>query len=312
MVERQYLSEQLDRLEQLSQGPKWKRFAKNPLKYLLATVIAKSVFPSLKWSQHTSVQTFWGDSMHLVLPACTDIYLLGGKGHDSEIRLCRYLLNHLDSGDLFFDIGVHYGFFSLLGARLVGSKGRVMAFEASAQNHQVAESNLKSLSNVSLWHCAITNVDQRLIFFEFPLAYSENNTLDVSVFEQDRAFRNLKAQAIEVDGRSLSSICKEINRYPQLIKIDVEGAELQVIEGMKGLFDQRVFPDIVLEYWNNDQKNNGQINAINILQETGYTCYRILTNGQLSPVHDFRTIGQYLEEESDNLVFKHAHRSGSV
>lgn len=76
--------------------------------------------------------------MNIALPASTDIYLTGGKSHDSEIRLAKFLIKNLNQGDNFVDIGAHYGYFTLLGAHLVGKGGRVF-FEPGKSTYSLLE-----------------------------------------------------------------------------------------------------------------------------------------------------------------------------
>ena len=297
------LLEKLNRIELLSKSSKIGRLIADPFRYLYATTYAHLLYPILKRGQLVHFKTFFESEMQAYLPAGTDIYLLGAKSHDSEIRLTRFLIHQLKDGDIFFDIGSHYGFFSLLASKLVGFKGKVHAFEASKKNFQLLKNNCQSVNHIQTHHCAITDKDQTVTFYEFPLMHSENNTLDTSVFKQENWYQNQRAVPIEVQGISLASFCETMSIQPSIIKIDVEGAELQVIRGMLELFKQKISPIIIMEFWMNPKTNQGQSQAIALMREFGYNSYLIDHTGTISSIADLNQLYLKKNMESDNLVF---------
>ncbi|MEZ4982586.1 MAG: hypothetical protein R2769_13585 [Saprospiraceae bacterium] len=116
----------------------------DPFKYLGAILHRQLVFPLQKKSWETKSKTFWGEEMILLLPSSTDIYLTGGKSHDSEIRLAKFLIHQLRPGDTFVDIGTHYGYFTLLALEIVGASGKVFSLEASPVNFSILEKNTRN------------------------------------------------------------------------------------------------------------------------------------------------------------------------
>src|SRR5690606_8834209 len=133
------LHQAVDRVERLARTSIRGRLAARPWRYLSALGYRKLVHPIFRAGWKVSTSTFFGARMQLLLPAATDVYLTGGKTHDSEIRLSRFLINRLKPGDSFVDVGAHFGFFTLLAAHLAGSDGRVWAFEAAPRNFHILE-----------------------------------------------------------------------------------------------------------------------------------------------------------------------------
>ena len=60
-----------------------------------------------------------------------------------ERELQEVFTAHVRPGDVVFDVGANVGFYSLLAARLVGPKGRVVAFEPAARNVALLEQHLR-------------------------------------------------------------------------------------------------------------------------------------------------------------------------
>ena len=123
---------QLAHVEKLAASSRWHRLLHAPGRYIYAIGFRTLVYARTRRGVFRQVNTFFGVPMQVVLPAGTDLYLTGGKTHDSEIRLARLLLETLRPGDDFVDVGAHFGYFALLAAQLVGPTGRVRAYEASA------------------------------------------------------------------------------------------------------------------------------------------------------------------------------------
>src|SRR5690242_8873726 len=84
-------------------------------------------------------------------------YWIGTWEWDKQ-RLVQKLLR---SGDSFFDVGANVGFYSLLASRLVGSAGRVVAFEPLPRNVQALKEHLRinRVRNVTVWEAAVSEAE---------------------------------------------------------------------------------------------------------------------------------------------------------
>jgi FkbM family methyltransferase len=143
-----------------------------------------------------------------------------------EPYLTRWIGQRLSAGDTFIDVGANIGYYSLYASRIVGESGKVVAIEASPTIYErlMTHVHLNSLNNVKVLNIAVTNEPQKLkIYFA-----SESNIGRTGIF-------NIEGGTLEceVEGLPLPMILEpnEI-RDARLIKIDVEGAELMVAEGL--------------------------------------------------------------------------------
>ena len=137
---------------------------------------------------------------------------------------------------VFWDVGAHIGFTSLIASRLVGPDGRVEAFEPFPPNiGRLARSvGLNGFSNVTVHPQAITKRDGTALF------HLHESSLQGSLVQ------DAPAEAIEVACETLDSVARRLPR-PDLIKVDAEGAELDVLEGGRQLLTT-VRPRLIVEF----------------------------------------------------------------
>lgn len=132
----------------------------------------------------------------------------------------------ISPGSIVFDLGAHVGFYTLLASVLVGSKGQVFAFEPMPKNLHYLKEHLQinQINNVTVTEAAV----------------SEKS--GVAYFEQtESSFQgHLSSQgSIRVDVVSLDELIAEGKiPTPDYIKMDVEGAEVQVLHGAKSLIEK--------------------------------------------------------------------------
>lgn len=297
------LLQRLDRVAAVARGGALGRLFRHPLRYLRFVVANKLRYRLLH--QHTLAKAplFFGGSMQVALPAGTDVFLAGGKTHHSEIRLARFLIRTLNTGDVFWDIGAHFGYFSLLAAKLVGKQGRVMAFEPSVFNGALLQKNTADAGNIEVKKAAVSDSVGELRFFEFPALFSEYNSLDVAQFEEQSWYRRAAPVEHIVPAVSLDGIVAEGRPIPSLLKMDVEGAEDRAIAGAEGLLSEHS-PTVVMEYLADERHNSGHRKAASLLANMGYSAFAINEAGALSAVDDIARHLQALNTDSDNIVFR--------
>lgn len=178
----------------------------------------------------------------------------------AERALTTWLLANAKKGETWLDIGAHYGYTSLALCEAVGPTGRVYAFEPSLSTIGCLSLTKKGngLSQLRLIPLALT-AD------EFPRSY-EMRTIRGMI---DSQISGVESQQIEnFLGLSLDRLWPEISPLTPTvhgIKIDVQGMELDVLEGMRGILASQT-PLLVVEV--HKLIDRGAILAL--LQQAGY------------------------------------------
>jgi FkbM family methyltransferase len=150
-----------------------------------------------------------------------------------EPQVQQALVDHLRPGMTFYDLGANIGYFSLIAARLVGPKGRVVAFEADPE---IAARLRENLSRNNFSHA---RVEQKAVWSEattVSFARVDPNT------SPDRGLGHVSADSsgdtIKVEAVSLDRYVTAQNS-PDFVKCDVEGAEAEVFRGADRLLEER-------------------------------------------------------------------------
>jgi FkbM family methyltransferase len=143
-----------------------------------------------------------------------------------ERNVQEAIVAHLRLGSTFVDVGASIGFFSLLAARVVGPSGRVLAFEPQAAAVQSVRRNaeLNGFSNV--------------IAVETALGSSSGEAVLTGVGRATAVVasaRDVRARGVPVRRVTFDAYVDEHPTVrPDLVKIDVEGTEGPVLDGMRG------------------------------------------------------------------------------
>jgi FkbM family methyltransferase len=150
--------------------------------------------------------------------------LLGMQPELYEPAVTSLLVHHLHYGATAVDVGAHVGLHSLMMSRLVGPEGRVIAVEPSPANANLLRMHLawNGCANVSVIE-AIAGNHEGDIEFEY-----RAQATDPGSFANSLAY-NIGGPRRRVTMTTLDSLCNRC--LPNLVKIDVEGAELTVLEG---------------------------------------------------------------------------------
>ena len=145
----------------------------------------------------------------------------------NELPVQTALAEQIKPGSVFYDVGANIGFFTIIGRRLVTSAGRVVAFEAVPENAQVVERN-----------CALNGFEDVQVVAKAVSNAGGSGTLVLSSHDGGAALQDSTDQAgttetIVVELVSLDDfVAQHPALAPNLVKIDVEGAELLVLQGM--------------------------------------------------------------------------------
>jgi len=145
-----------------------------------------------------------------------------------EKETTEWLINAINNGDIFFDIGANAGYFSLLGSRYCGEGGQVIAFEPIPSNCNVINQHLNenNINNIIVENIAISKNTEKVNFsIQHNNANSHMENISIT-----HAVEN-KKKSIQVSAMSLDDYIDKCKTIPNVIKVDVEGAETLVLEG---------------------------------------------------------------------------------
>ena len=140
-------------------------------------------------------------------------------------------VENLVDGDVFFDVGANVGYYTVLGSRLVGENGLVVAFEPVARNlaHLYNHVALNKLENASIIPAACSDKISLAAFSTGP-----NNAMGHLTAENNSNNGTLPKDLTLVPTVTLDAVAQRLGVVPDVLKIDVEGAELSVLRGASG------------------------------------------------------------------------------
>ncbi len=159
-----------------------------------------------------------------------------------EVEFQRIVADLLKPGMVVIDIGANVGIYTLLAAKRVGKKGAVVAFEPSPRDRKILQENvfLNQCTNVTIKESALGATDGRAKLYVCDWETGCNSLRPPNVSEPTHS---TVVQLQTLDGYLDSG---EAEGDVDFIKIDVEGAELEVLRGAERLLTSRGNRPIIL------------------------------------------------------------------
>lgn len=212
-----------------------------------------------------------------------------------EPHVGRVVQAVLRPGDVFVDVGANIGYFSLMGACLVGQEGHVYALEPCRRTFArlLEHIRLNGLNNVTALPLAASNCNGTAVMHFL----TANNTGASTLRPCPQT-----AQDEVVFTFPLDSLLAGIGTVPRLVKIDVEGLEMDVLRGMRvTLTKHRPFVVAeVVESFLRERMGAGSRQLIDGMVELGYEAF-VLCPGQPDRCQPFRSGGAALSGQADVL-----------
>lgn len=186
----------------------------------------------IRWKGiHIKKKIFDGNRMKLYVNDWVQKNLfIYGKYEKNEIGLWAQLAANRKT---IVDVGCHVGYYSLVAAKAAPSDARIYSFEPVQQNFEMAKENiaLNNYRNIFLYQTALSNTNGVLTI---NVGEDENRGMSSINFHD-----HLSGKKEEVKTQTLDSFCNEqAIQQVDLIKIDVEGSEYYVLQGMKATLEQ--------------------------------------------------------------------------
>ena len=165
------------------------------------------------------------------------LLLSGGAWEEAETRLFS---SFVKEGMTVVDVGANVGYYTLLAARLVGEKGKVFAFEPSSDNFALLKRNVEEngYKNVVLVPKAVSDrsAKARLLIDR---ASSGSHSLSAS---------RGGADFVDVETVSLDEYFAGGLERIDVLKIDAEGAEMAILNGMGRLLERNTNLTLLTEF----------------------------------------------------------------
>ncbi len=180
----------------------------------------------------------------IALPFVNDTYLFAKKGMTSassawycglyEYEEMSFLSHHLEPNNLFVDVGANIGAYSILAA---SNGSKVISIEPIPSTFEILKKNILLNNFQDLVELLNIGVDSKKKILKF--------TNDKGAMNHVLKYEDKKKNSINVNSNSLDNILS--GRIPKFIKIDVEGFELNVIEGGETTLKNESLKGIIIE-----------------------------------------------------------------
>ena len=213
-----------------------------------------------------------------------------------ELDTHRRLRRILKPGSHFADVGANIGYFTTIAAQLVGPTGRVDAFEPDPINRQRLQEHLAAnrLAECVRVHPVGAGAEPGRVTLYHPKTDSGNNHGSASIFQSVVG----ESEPFTID---IVRVDEALDRVPDLIKMDIEGAELSAIQGMTKLLQSERPPKLIIEHNHETTRAAGHTMA---------DIFRTLTQAQ--PKYKVYWIGTRLTEVPTAEALQAMPRQGNI
>lgn len=218
-----------------------------------------------------------------------------------ELPTVRFIRSFLRANDVVIDVGAQMGYLTLVAATSANKETLVISFEPESNNADRLRENLalNNLSNVTIEQCALSDVDGSLKLY---LSKDINAGTHSTVYVE----QNVSTSFIEIPAKQLDTILTSgviPNDRVDLMKIDVEGAEINVLRGSMTTLGT-CKPVIVIELSDALQNARGGSakDIIEFFASLNFEPYTICDDGSLRA-----SIGSTYSG-TENVVFAHPDR----
>jgi FkbM family methyltransferase len=198
-------------------------------------------------------------------------------GRFYELGMQQLMIACLKPGERFVDVGANMGMLTLLGASLVGSAGRVDAFEPNPRCQQRIRDNLarNPIGQVFL-HGVALGSERQMLQMKILQNHTGTGTLgQVQGEEQSSVTEHFDVPVVPGD-----EVLLENEQPIVLIKIDVEGFELSALRGLQKTLE-RWYPLVTTELleWHLKRSGTTPREVIDLMTQMGYRGYLMESAG---------------------------------
>ena len=187
---------------------------------------------------------------------------------ERELEHKRIIEMILKPGMNVLDIGANIGYYALMQLKIIGDKGQLIAVEPSETNIKLLRKNLNlnGYNNIKIHHKAVSNISGKK-----KLYLSEMSNLNTFHKPQNINNLHLSGKTLLVKTTTVPELLSE-NFDLNLIRMDVEGHEVEIIEGMiDAIKKNKIKPMVIFEtHLTRYNKNRNFEKILNKLFKLGY------------------------------------------
>jgi len=171
------------------------------------------------------------------------IKFLGGPYYEhSVIMHMKKIKDNYDS-PTFLDVGAHYGYYTIIMSKLGGPSSKVYSFEPNNEFFKVLSTNveLNKLQNVTLHQFALSDRKGIVTLESSEWSKRARALLGVSARAKMKNIESISYDQNDyVESIPFDDLAEKSRIYPDIVKIDVHGAEGNVITGMKKALKEHI------------------------------------------------------------------------
>lgn len=277
-------------------------------KFLKPITIVHSFFYALGNASLTALEWAIGFRTNRSDPLSWRMALISGS-HETATR--DLFARIVRPGMTVIDVGAHIGYYTTQFSRLVGETGRVVAFEPHPRNYAILRRNVSRKGNVMLLQNAASDRDETVTLFDdMPDTGGPSLRRDDRRADQVKTLSSSKelaprAVTAEVGSRFEVTAVRIDETVASLgidrvdvVKMDIEGAEMGALLGMENILRDSAGVDIVFELYPAAMKpfDVEPLTPWSWLSERGFELHRIADDGQLEALPDAAAARRLIEQ----------------
>jgi FkbM family methyltransferase len=214
-------------------------------------------------------------------------------------------------GNVVVDLGANIGYFTLLASKLVGSNGKVFAFEPEPKNYSYLSKNIEinNYNQTNAFQKAVSDKNGKTQLYVCLYDTGHHTINEYSGIEAYSRGRHTEKQAVDIETVSLDSFLNGKTDHVDVMKVDVEGAEALAFFGMENILKANRDIKIFLEFFPLLIKNMGSSPEEfirKILGDYNFSIYIIPDDynaqaGEMKKITSIEELMKFCPEKEDHL-----------
>jgi FkbM family methyltransferase len=170
--------------------------------------------------------------LDLVTPGISKTLAIHKSREDDMVQVMKEVIK---PGMTIIDCGSNIGFYPLLEEKLLGDSGMVYAIEPDVRNYRllVKNANINKKGMIKTFNIAVSNVTGQQKMF-----VAEQSNLNKLISSEDDNFpkRHVVDEIVDIETITMDQFCKQQKINVDFVRMDIEGFEVEVFQGMKDIF----------------------------------------------------------------------------